>query len=302
VKNYNKIARQAGMTLIELTVVLLVLIGLAGLMIPYVSGFVAKTHDSTGTNNLANLNGTIQRFHTQFNSMPDDLHSLVTTGTTAIYPAMMNPNMLTATTYTSDGTAGMVGTEVPLVSLVTAGMSSVYEMKDGTTNGSKTFDAGNASVAIPNGMMAAAGTVDVAVLNAGDRFSVENHLAKAFGRQVSDFDSACYDYVVMGVGQESQLTGNAIQEAPVHFAQNGDMGPENNYNRFVAVFQVDKAMALVASSAASIDAATGTLPTSGCAAGTEQAKFVGTAMVMMPNHIIGLAEELDAAYTHMSAN
>jgi len=289
-------ARQAGMTLIELTVVLLVLIGLAGLMVPYVSGFVSKTHDSTGSNNLAALNNTIQRFHTQFNAMPDDLHSLVTTGSTTIYPALMNPSMLTATTYTSDGVVGMLGPEVPLASLRNVGISSVYEMKDGTTNGSKTFDAGNASVIVPNPMtVAGAGTVDVAVLNAGDRTSVENHLATAFGRQLSDFDSACYDYVVMGVGQESELTGRAIQEAPVHFAQNGDMGPENNYNRFVAVFEVDKAMGLIAANA------TNALGSSGCAMGTEQAKFVGTAMIMMPNHIIGLAEELDSAYSNMAA-
>ena len=288
------------MTLIELTVVLLVLIGLAGLMIPYVSGFVSKTHDSTGSNNLANLNGTIQRFHTQFNSMPDDLHSLITTAG-AVYPALMNPAMLTATTYTEDGTAAMVGSEVPLASLINTGMSSVYEMKDGTTNGSKTFDAGNVSVAIPMPMSGSAGTVDVAVLNAGDRFSVENHLAKAFGRQISDFDSTCYDYVVMGVGQESELTGRAIQEAPVHFAQNGDMGPENNYNRFVAVFEVDKAMGAVAAQAVDVLAAADGLGTSaGCTAGTKQAKFIGTAMVMMPNHIIGLAEELDSAYSNMT--
>ena len=36
------IKRQAGMTLIELTVVLLVLIGLAGLLIPYVGCFCAE--------------------------------------------------------------------------------------------------------------------------------------------------------------------------------------------------------------------------------------------------------------------
>ena len=39
VKQYT---RQAGMTLIELTVVLLVLIGLAGLLLPYVSGFMME--------------------------------------------------------------------------------------------------------------------------------------------------------------------------------------------------------------------------------------------------------------------
>ena len=74
-KYYTKKARQAGMTLIELTVVLLVLIGLAGLMIPYVSGFVGKTHDSTGTNNLARLNGNFARFENEYMRQPDNLES-----------------------------------------------------------------------------------------------------------------------------------------------------------------------------------------------------------------------------------
>jgi prepilin-type N-terminal cleavage/methylation domain-containing protein len=44
VKDYKikTIKRQAGMTLIELTVVLLILVGLAGLLVPYVGSFVQK--------------------------------------------------------------------------------------------------------------------------------------------------------------------------------------------------------------------------------------------------------------------
>ncbi|MCX8026056.1 MAG: prepilin-type N-terminal cleavage/methylation domain-containing protein, partial [Thermanaerothrix sp.] len=84
--------RQAGMTLIELTVVLLVLLGLAGLLIPYVTGFAEKTHDSTGTNNLAQLNQNIARFETQYMRSPDRLETLVTGGN-IIYPKLMNPDL-----------------------------------------------------------------------------------------------------------------------------------------------------------------------------------------------------------------
>ena len=80
-KNYklSAIKNQAGMTLIELTVVLLVLIGLAGLLIPYVSGFVGKTHDSTGTFNSAGLDNNIQRYITEKMRAPNNLESLVQT-------------------------------------------------------------------------------------------------------------------------------------------------------------------------------------------------------------------------------
>ena len=89
-KHYNKMARQAGMTLIELTVVLLVLVGLAGLMIPYVSGFVTKTHDATGSDSLASLNSAIQRYDVQFLGQPagyDSLMSDITGGGGAVYEA-----------------------------------------------------------------------------------------------------------------------------------------------------------------------------------------------------------------------
>ncbi len=73
VKQYT---RQAGMTLIELTVVLLILIGLAGLLIPYVGSFVQKTHDSTNSNNLAQFNNAFIRYTTENNKLPQHMDTL----------------------------------------------------------------------------------------------------------------------------------------------------------------------------------------------------------------------------------
>ncbi len=53
--------RQAGLTLLELTVVMLILIGLAGLALPYASGFLQRAHDSTGASNLQAINQAIDR-------------------------------------------------------------------------------------------------------------------------------------------------------------------------------------------------------------------------------------------------
>ncbi len=54
-EKFKQMGREAGMTLIELTVVLLVLIGLAGLALPYISGFVGKTHNATSAASGAEL-------------------------------------------------------------------------------------------------------------------------------------------------------------------------------------------------------------------------------------------------------
>ena len=76
-KYYNLKARQAGMTLIELTVVLLILIGLAGMLIPYVGSFTQTTHDSTNSNNIAQLNNAFSRYVVEKNKLPPHMDTLI---------------------------------------------------------------------------------------------------------------------------------------------------------------------------------------------------------------------------------
>ena len=83
-QNYNLKAmkNQAGMTLIELTVVLLVLIGLAGLTLPYVSGFIGKTHNSTSSASGSDLFSALSVYQSQNLAYPNNLN-LLTTGAAA---------------------------------------------------------------------------------------------------------------------------------------------------------------------------------------------------------------------------
>ena len=67
------------MTLIELTVVLLVLIGLAGLTLPYVSGFIGKTHNSTSSASGSDLFSALSVYQSQNLSYPNNLNLLTTT-------------------------------------------------------------------------------------------------------------------------------------------------------------------------------------------------------------------------------
>lgn len=71
IKNYAKrYHKQVGMTLIELTVVLLILIGLAGLLIPYVGSFNEQTQDSTNSNNVTQLNNAFMRYVAEKGKLP----------------------------------------------------------------------------------------------------------------------------------------------------------------------------------------------------------------------------------------
>jgi len=321
-KYYSSKARQAGMTLIELTVVLLVLIGLAGLMIPYVSGFVSKTHDSTGDNNIAELNNTIQRYQAQTMRFPNDLQSLVdvtTPGTPKIYSKLMNtdPLVYVPKTYT-------VGTnKLEVASLKKAGISSIMSL--GLGSPSATFNAAGPVTTLTGtnsvGMLTVGLGAETQTGAGGDAYgSIEAHLADATGQKRSNFNATCNDYVILGIGQENSMIGKAMSDAPVHFAQNGNMGPDFKYNRFVAIFEVDKANGTPAAlatnskpvSAAGIPltvstttgtgaTATTTPGTLNCGVHTHPAKFIGTAMLMSPPHLWGLAHSLGHTYNNIAA-
>lgn len=293
-KHYNKMARQAGMTLIELTVVLLVLIGLAGLLIPYVSGFVSKTHDSTGTNNLAALNGNFARFENEYMRAPDNLESLVqltggsataplepcvSSGANSIYCAMMN------TAFWEVGTLNTAN----VMSLNSVGLQRVLDMDAESSNATFASTSGTPRTLALGGLfakVACANGVTTAACTANANKEREEHLADAFGGQIADYDTTCYDYIGFGVGDGSEMIGRTMNSAPIHFAQNGDMAAANRYNRFVAVYRVD------------------TNNAAGCSSNTEPAKFVGTAMSMaaMSGHLWGLGHSAGHAYENLANN
>ncbi|OQK17207.1 hypothetical protein AU255_04760 [Methyloprofundus sedimenti] len=306
-KYYNYKARQAGMTLIELTVVLLILIGLAGLMIPYVSGFVSKTHDATGDNNIANLNNTIQRFQVQSMKFPNNLQSLADVSG-ATYTELMNTNagVYAPTTYVEGGAGNM-----QIMSLRSAGITSVLDLNQvaGTFNGtSATFTAAGAPVDLTMGSGSTLGVLTVGLgaettVGTDDYASIEEHLADATGAQISHFNATCNDYVLFGIGQENEMIGKAMTDAPIHFAQQGAMGPDNNYNRFVAIFEVDKANGtgvVLAANSLPEDELGNALATADCGTSTHAAKFIGTAMLMMPPHLWGLAHSLSHTYENIA--
>jgi len=319
VKYYTNKARQAGMTLIELTVVLLVLIGLAGLMIPYVSGFVEKTHDSTGASNIQSLNNAMIRYSVEnYDSYPNKMDSLIQTDG-IVYSKMMNPDETGMMSYLENFTL----TADEAKSLTNVGITTIMQMDEALDNA--TF--GNTAAEIP----VAAGA-KVAILRGAVLTSLSDIMGKAT-------DSSGNYYVVLGVGDDSTITGKTVADVPVHFAGRGDMSAALKYNHFVSVFEVPKAgghcdisnisAPFDAGSIAADDGTLGTPPTlitvaptvyADClaengvvtpvastdnsyvtegvvwVAGGSKAKFVGTAMAMMMNNFEGLGGALNNYY------
>lgn len=304
IKNYAiRHHKQAGMTLIELTVVLLVLIGLAGLLIPYVSGFVEKTHDATGANSISELDNTIIRFQADKMRFPDDMENLIssTAGTDTggacdsgtatagtVYCKMMQTSQFTPLTLTMS----------QAMSLTMAGINTVLPADNTTDNA--TFAAVDPTSPVTVAMGATVAEVNATTVD-GVALSIEEHMAKAFGGVPQDYDSGCYAYVGFGIGENNEMIGTQLHSAPIHFASQGEMGPVNKYNRFIAVFQVDRTTAAVAAGA-DVTAAGGDGLGQGCKAGNSAAKFIGTGMNMGTGYFIGKSANQTWVYERMAAN
>jgi len=302
VKYYTNKARQAGMTLIELTVVLLVLIGLAGLMIPYVGSFVQKTSDSTSSNNLAQLNNATMRFTVDKNRLPHHLESLIndtaaTVGTATgacvgavideVYCGLQNNAVFTATTYAA-------GTDdIAIASLASSGLEMFVNSNPDTSD--KTFNSTTGMYYLPTQGPAGDGSDEAgifAVVNAGGAASARAHLADALGGAGMDYSTTCYDYIGFGIGDRNELIGNTMTSAPVTFPEDATLGPVQRYGHYIAIVQVDK------SNTAS------DMMTGACSEVTEKAKFLGTVMNVPASvnaNLMGVGQALGQAYTNQAA-
>ncbi|NOR70634.1 MAG: hypothetical protein GQ532_13235 [Methylomarinum sp.] len=293
-KYYNYKARQAGMTLIELTVVLLVLVGLAGLLIPYVQGFVGKTHDSTGASNIQSLNNAIQRYAVEhYDNFPDNMDSLVedAAGTPAIYTKMMDSIM------PMGGAANSYFSLLPLDTvtakqLTNVGINNLKNMDPAT--GDATF--ANINTTTPDVGVAAAANV-LALQDGVAMTTVLSNLAHVMGKPV---DTTANHYIVLGLGDDSTIAGSTVSDVPVHFSQNGNMGANNAYNHFVVVFEVLKTGCSdgVAVDAAACDTAGGTWTNPD----NHKARFVGSAMAMGMGNFEGLGGSMIRYYENTAQN
>lgn len=303
-QNYAKLHhKQMGMTLIELTVVLLILIGLAGLLIPYVGSFVQKTHDSTNSSNLANLNNAFIRFVASENRIPHHMDTLTNSTTSAgtgacagaqvagaPYCGLLDTTMFATSTYTkpADITAPTTSAEIAYSSLWKSKISML--VNNDTTAPNKTFGSQNGMVYIGDSAMgtgiASQNFLTVkGVPNVGigaSKGQITGHMAVALGKAPMDYNPTCYDYVAVGLGDANGMVGKTIASSPVHYPEDATKGPVEYYNHYIAILQVDKDNTSM-----------------GCSSVTEAAKFLGTVM-NVPNypgsHLFGVNASLGYAY------
>lgn len=207
----NKAAR-SGFTLIELIVVLMILVGLAGMVIPAVTDMVTRTHTSTASGNIGEVANAIARYETQYLQYPNNFDSLMTAFDTGNALDTLDEEIQT-------------GGDHALVEVtVTPGILETLEHAGITSLGLHTAGDGTFDAPTPTALAA----TDV-VLGLSPAEQV------ALGLETT---GVANKYVVFGVGSINTAIGKTMTEAPVEFPESGEVNPTTSYRRFLAVFDV----------------------------------------------------------------
>ncbi len=216
------LANRHAFTLVELIVVLTILVGLAGVLIPAVTDMISRTNRSTSAINISEVAGAIQRYDAQYMSYPNNFDSLMYDESSGGLAGGDDLNTLDASFVAASAditlTAGTIAT------LSTAGITSVgLHAEDDTT-----FDLPTPTVLAASDVLKGPTTATQQALG------LETAATSLLGK-----------YVFLGVGALCDMNGKTTIDAPVHFPRNAATNPEATYSRFIAIFQITDGVATV---------------------------------------------------------
>jgi type II secretory pathway pseudopilin PulG len=242
----KKSFRQRGLTLIELAVVLLVLVGLAGLLLPYAGGFMGKTNKATSADAGNSLASALLQYQALKGSYPQNLDALVTgTAGSAIASYLDDSYWTGGTSVKIFGT--ITNTTGIQKSLAQAGILSVAFNQagtQGTANDGTPTNSINptfASATLNNKIDGTTPTPGLWVTSAvnGTSDSGATIYKLFYPSAVNTGLPGGMNVIVLGVGQENSAVGVTLSSAPVYFSDKAVANPNVTYGRFLAAFLVD---------------------------------------------------------------
>jgi prepilin-type N-terminal cleavage/methylation domain-containing protein len=212
-----------GFTLIELVVVLLVLAGLAGIIVPVFQNMLVRTHGAAGASNIAETAKALQMHVAEYGVYPDLFDSL-TDGTAVIQNGFGEVEDQDADPPV-DATPRIQASAATdyVEQFEKAGITAVVNHP---ASGGATFFSGP-GVPLTTAQIAVLTTVGIAELGLPPTTSSDDPSAR---------DTIAY--VAMGVGGSNTAIGRTMVDAGVHFPEEGNESPESTYSRFIAVFAI----------------------------------------------------------------
>jgi prepilin-type N-terminal cleavage/methylation domain-containing protein len=211
-----------GLTLIELIVVMLILAAVAGLVLPLLPSMVTRAHTSTGATNISEVAKAIQTHQATYLKYPSNFDSLITgTGVATYLPGAASGDLVVL-----NATASHVD------ALQDSGITTIAQMVEGAVGGdwNPTFYPYGANKALSPKSAPISTAIALNTPMATLSLAAKQRLGLA-----TDADTV---YVVFGLGGYTTMQGKTLQEAPVHFADKQDEGPNAAYGRYGVVFQL----------------------------------------------------------------
>jgi len=213
-----KISIRRGLTLIELTVVLLILAATAGILVPRLVGYSGRAHGSAGASNVQEITKAISLFETNKGRFPSNWDSLQEGAAGVnVYAGLVNTGV------TSPLNVAAL-TDAERAAINDLGIASAQILD---THATPTNTDYNATF---NPYPAAVGSIDYSVTGTPNAALLTD--PTVVGGVAGD------RIVVLGLGTQSEMIGEVMTDAPVHFPESGDK-PEDVYLRYVACFQVN---------------------------------------------------------------
>lgn len=257
-------APREGLTLIELIVVMVVLIALAGILVPMLPSMLTRAHTSTMTTNIAETGKAIGEYQSLYSQFPNNWDALGDGHTMINYfangaacPAQYVDPASLALPNGNGELSGLTLTAAEANALTGVGITQVQGMAITPTSpiASGTFDP---SFNYYTAATADAGAINIAagIVLAGMDPAAAGPGSTTYQRCITDNLSLTGRYVVLGIGPRVSMVGQTMQTAPLHFGDQPVLNPEYGYQRIVAIFKVsDSAVGAVFTQAQLVDTA-----------------------------------------------
>ena len=233
---------RGGLTLVELLVVMMILIALAGILVPMLPSMLTRAHTSTCSTNMGECCKAVLEYQALYSSNPDQWDAL-TDGTTVInylaggqavvtWPAGQGNGAgngeITTMTLSANEVAALTGVGINFVQPMVATPTTA------PGNG-QTFDPTfnyyvNATPSPSTPGFQISTTVKLAGLDPTN--------PAALARMQLLNLSPTGRYVCLGIGPRVSMVGKTIQTPPVHFGDQPALNPEYGYQRLVAIYQI----------------------------------------------------------------
>jgi Tfp pilus assembly protein PilE len=214
--------RRRGLTLLELTLVLVVLAAVAGLLVPVLANMATRTHGAVGAANVNEIAKAVQMHESMYNERPNGFDSLIDEADDLVVDGGG------ALQYADLSSAAPDSTEERIIeALNQIGIDTTYEHVSTSTN--KTFEpyaATPVAIAIDDSPAGEAATLTA------------SGVAQLRLEAISASSAAGIQaYVAFGLGASTNMIGRSMLEAPVHFPEAGE-SPVEEYSRFLLIYAV----------------------------------------------------------------